>query len=183
MKYIIIAIGFALLTSFYHITTYDEIKGEPYHPIIAGQKGFYKDHQTIYSFSWDSIPTKISGKEYIKQTINYNNDLSIAYYRNDNGNVVYMKPGQKEETIEVPANPQPGMVWYESDSTWIYKITDLKGKLKTPASKFINCLVIQSEHIENNAADKGVLYMQYYQRGRGYVGTKINGQVYSYMLL
>jgi len=162
--------------------TYDEISGKSYHPIILDQKHLYAADLTKYSMYYDTSFTEIQGKKYIKKITDYGNSQTVAYYREDKGNVIYIKPKQKLETIEIPANLAIGIVWYESDSTWKYTITCSKETFETPQAIFLNCLVIQSENINHKAnPDHYRLYLQYYQRGRGYIGTKVGGLVFSYL--
>ncbi|MBA3705446.1 MAG: hypothetical protein H0W84_05970 [Bacteroidetes bacterium] len=172
------------LTSFTYSDkkNYKEIAGESYHPIVLGQKHTYTADLTKYTMYFDSSFTELGNKKYIKETIDYGDSQTFVYYREENKNIIYFKPDQKQETIEIPAIITIGMVWYESDSTWKYTITGIKETFETPTSIFLNCLVIQSENIDRKANPKHYrLYLQYYQRGRGYIGTKLGGLVYSYL--
>ena len=161
---------------------YDEIAGKPYFSCLPGEKTTYRTDFGKYSRFCDSALTLIQGKEYFKQTIDYGTSQTIAYYRIDKGTTLYLKPGQSKETMETPADPKEGTVWYESDSTWRYTITNTKATFETPEARFANCLEIQSEDLR---ARKGQysLYTQFHQRGRGYIGTKIGGVLFSYMIL
>ena len=163
---------------------YDEIPGKSYHPVVLGQKYEYVADLTKYSIYFDSSVTEIQGRKYIKQTVDYKSSQTFAYYREEGGNVLYIKPEQNHETIEIPVNPVVGATWYESDSTWKYTITETRETLETPQAIFLNCLVIQSENIDRRAnPDHYRLYLQYYQRGRGYIGTKVGGLLNSYLTI
>lgn len=163
--------------------TYNYKPGESFHPLLPGQKNYYKTDFSTYSISFDSSETEFREKKYLKHTVDNGKTKSFTYYRVENGNVVYIQSHQKSETVEIPSNPVQGMSWYESDSTWKYTVIDTAAILKTPGGKFQNCLVIQSENIDRKAnPDHSYrIYMQYYQRGRGYIGTKIGGLLYSYL--
>ncbi len=162
--------------------TLDEIQGKSYHPIIPGQKLIYKADLSTYSKTFDTTTIELSGKTYIKCTTDYGTSQSIAFYREEGNRVLYIKPNQISETVQIPENPTIGMVWYESDSTWKYTVTSVVETIETPDTKYINCLVIQSENVNRKAnPDHYEFYMQYYQRGRGYIGTKLGGLLYSYV--
>lgn len=162
--------------------TLDEIPGKSYHPIVFGQKLIYKADLSTYSKTFDTTTTELNGKTYIKCTTDFGTSQSIVYYREDGSRVLYIKPNQTTETVQIPENPSIGLVWYESDSTWKYTITSINEMVETPEAKYINCIVIQSENVNRKAnPDHFGLYMQYYQRGRGYIGTKLGGLLYSYL--
>lgn len=171
-----------ILTSFSVFSqTYDSKPGESFHPLLPGQKNYYQTDLRVYSMYFDSTETEFQGKKYLKQTYEDGASKSITYYRVENGNVLYIQPNQKIEALEIPSNPIQKMTWYNSDSTWMYTIIDTAETLKTPIGKFKDCLVIQSENLDRKAAPHHYrLYLQYFQRGRGYVGTKIGGILYSY---
>ena len=98
--------------------TYNNKPGEPFHPILPGQKSYYKTDLRTYSMYFDPLETVFPGKKYLKQTYEEGASKSIAYYRVENGNVLYIQPNQKSETVEIPSRPIQKMTWYESDSTW-----------------------------------------------------------------
>lgn len=164
--------------------TLDEIPDKSYHPIVLGQKLTYRADLSTYSMTFDSLPTVINGLTYIKCTTAYETGQSISYYRQDGNRVLYTKSGQITETVEIPENPEVGLVWFESDSTWKYTVIAAKETLETPEANYINCLVIQSENINPNANPGHYqLYLQYFQRSRGYIGTKLGGLLYSYVTI
>lgn len=162
---------------------YDEIKGASYHPVITGIKKNYLADMREYSTLFDTTYTYINGKRYLAYTHDYGTFKSSAYYREENGKVIYIESKDQKETIEIPDNPTIGMVWYEGDSTWKYTITSINEIFESPTSTYLNCLVIRSENLDlKKTPNKFQVYMQYYQRGRGYIGTKIAGLVYSYLI-
>ncbi|MBP8192569.1 MAG: hypothetical protein KAX69_03115 [Chitinophagales bacterium] len=162
---------------------YDEIQGKSYHPIIPGIVKNYISDLREYSTLFDTIYSEFNGKRYLRYTHDYGTFQSSAYYREDNGSVIYIKSEKEKETIEIPNNPKIGMIWYEGDSTWKYTITSINEILETPSSTYLNCLVIQSENLDlKKNPNKFQVYMQYYQRGRGFIGTKLGGLIYSYLI-
>ena len=159
---------------------YDEIKNKSYHPIIPGERNYYKADFREYSTYFDTVYTEINGLKYLLSTTDYGKFKTFAYYREENGNVIYLKKGQTKETIEIPNNPTIGTIWYEGDSTWKYTITSINDIFETSNIMFINCLVIISENVDTKAnTNHYQVYEQYYQKGRGYIGTKLGGIVYS----
>jgi hypothetical protein len=183
-KIALIIMIFVSLTSFIKSgkMIYKPIEGKSYHPIIAGQNNTYKTNSDPYKMYLDLDTTTFLGRKYIKQTFDYGNSQSFAYYREENGNVIYINADQKKETIEIPAKLEKGMVWYEGDSTWRYTLIGTNELLETPESIFQNCIVIEAENITSKLyQDHKRLYHQHFQRGRGYVGTKLSGQVVSYL--
>lgn len=175
---------FLLITSFSDKKVYNEIPNKTYHPIVLGQKLNYRADFRTYSIYLDTTTTERNGKMYILQTVADGNYKSYAYFRENNDTIIYIKPDQKSETVQIPARPTLGMTWYEGDSTWKYTITGISETLETPISRFTNCLIISSENIDKSANPNHYrLYQQYYQRGRGYVGSKVGGLIYTYLIV
>lgn len=185
-KEYILILGFAIMlfgfTNNSDKKVFEEQIGKSYHPIKKGQTDTYIADFNKYTISFDTNFTEIRNKKYLKQTTDYNGSQTIAYYREEDGDILYIKPDQINETIEIPKELKTGFVWYESDSTWKYTIKNSSEHFETPISVFKNCLVIQAENIDKNkSAGYYQIYLQYYQRGRGYVGTKVGGLIYSYL--
>lgn len=186
MKFIIITIILIAITAFTFTTkpTFDEIEGKSYHPIVIGQKFIYKTDHSTYSKTFDNATVVINEKSYIKCITNFGYSQSISFYREEGDRVLYIKPNQTLETVQIPENISVGLVWYESDSTWKYTVKSLKETLETPEANYLNCLVIQSENVNYKSnSEYFKQYFQYYQKGRGYIGTKLEGRLYSYVTL
>lgn len=182
-SFILIA-ALLLLINFPDKQIYDEIPNQSYNPITLGKTQVYISDFRKYSIHFDSLSINLKDKKYVKKITDYGSSQTVAFYREDSGSVLYIKPEQTKETVQIPAIPIIGMEWYESDSTWKYTVVGIGEKFETPKSIFLNCLVIQSEVTSrNNNSGYYSLYLQYYQRGRGYVGTKVGGLVYSYLSL
>ena len=155
-----------------------------YHPVKMGAKHTYTDGSIVYNSTFDNKYTERNGKKYLALVSDYGNKSQIlAYYREENGDVIYIKPDQKKETIEIPSQPKNGFTWFESDSTWRYTIRSLNSLLETPNGNYKDCLVIESTPIKlNKTIAKPLHFMQYYQRGNGYVGTIMNGVLNAYLV-
>lgn len=186
-KIILFTVSISLILSAYTFTgkpKYKELKGASYLPLIKGQKKTFKVDLRTYIQYFDTTTIEINGKTYIKSVIDYGPSQSRAYYREENQAVYYLKQGEMNETTAIPTNPVVGDTWLEGDSSWKYTIIGTNEIFETPESVFSNCLVIQSENNDKiKYPNHYRLYLQYYQRGRGYVGTKIGGQLYSYFTL
>lgn len=162
----------------------DEIPNQSYHPLLKSKINKYKRDFSTYKISFDSKKVKVNKKKYYTQIADYGETKLYSYYRENMGSIVYFTTDVKKETVEIPKMQFVGMTWYQSDSTWKYTIISVNDTLKTPKYSFLKCLVIESEDLKcknsNNCYKK---YLQFYQRGRGYVGTEISGLLYTYMVI
>lgn len=157
--------------------------------IIASQTYFREQFQVDDILKHISVCLKSqqgtgNKKKYYTQIADYGETKLYSYYRENMGSIVYFTTDVKKETVEIPKMQFVGMTWYQSDSTWKYTIISVNDTLKTPKYSFLKCLVIESEDLKcknsNNCYKK---YLQFYQRGRGYVGTEISGLLYTYMVI
>lgn len=158
---------------------------KPYHPLEPGSRTRYQIvGGGIYQMLVDAKPVELGGIAYLKQTTDFGQGQTVAYYRQDGGATVYRVKPETAESTEIPAQPQKGQVWYEADSTWRYSVVSTAEELATPTCRYPDCLHLQAEQLGPKAGGRAVqaVFQQYFQRGRGYVGTQMAGKLVTYKL-
>jgi len=161
------------------------VTDKPYHPLEPGSRIKYQIvGGPTYQMLVDTKTVSLSGKSYLKQTIDYGTSQSVAYYRQEGAATVYRAKPEDAESTEIPVQPQKGQVWYEADSTWRYTIVSTAEELSTPVCRYTDCLHIQAEQLGPKAEGRVVraVFQQYFQRGSGYVGTQMAGKLVTYRL-
>lgn len=106
--------------------------------------------------------------------------IDTTYYREDAQHFYHFQAVSKHESVEMPKMPAVGQQWFEADSSWSYTILSMNEKLKTPAAKYTELLLLECEQLTGRDKAKAKRYHLYYARGKGHVATKINGELISY---
>ncbi len=153
----------------------------PYHPVVAGSKLHYQVvGGPAYTMAMATTPITVAGQAYLEQVVDYGTTQTTAYYRQAGQATVYRATLTAPETVEVPATPTVGTVWKE-DSSWRYTVVSTAEAFVAPACTFTDCLHIRAEQLAADGTNKAV-FEQFFQRGRGYVGTQMGGRVMTYLL-
>jgi hypothetical protein len=109
------------------------------------------------------------------------NKSDTAYYREAKENFVSFNATTGKETIEVPKKPTVGQVWYEADSSWVYKIISVNANLSTPIKYYEDLVEVEASQLTGRDGTKYEVYSNFYARGIGYVGSIAEGKLISYL--
>lgn len=114
------------------------------------------------------------------------------YFNTEKRDTAYLRKGEdayyvwdedsQSEFMEVPHAPVKGQAWFGPNDKWHYKILKTTGKISTAYGKHKDLLVIQARQIDAEDQSKYRVYQNHYKRGTGYVGSKVNGRVLSYLI-
>lgn len=160
-------------------TTYSQ----NYSPLKKGNKWTFKMQNSSYTTEVLKEPYTYNGVEYFQTETKYSwGTTDTNYLRVDEkGNELYLDPKSLTETVNMPANIELGYSWTSSDKTWKYEIFRLDEVLKTPKQSFNHCLVIKAEQLSERDKEKLSVYYNYYVDGLGYVGSKNEKGLMSYL--
>jgi hypothetical protein len=159
------------------------LTAQTYSPKTVGSKWFFKMGDN--SFTDEIVEGKFTnnGKDYLKSLRTYSwGDKDLSYFRVDNnGTTFYLDTKSKLESIDVPGQPKTGDSWASADKAWKYTIEDIAAIFKTPTRTFKDCLIIKAEQTGNRDSEKLQTYFNYYVKDIGYVGSKVDGGLMSYV--
>jgi hypothetical protein len=150
---------------------------DSYAPLIPGSSWVYKttdgsfeDYISEEKFTYNKI-------DYFQNIRKYSDGTAaISYYRIEkNGALHYLDNKSFKESIEIPSHPRLSFRWSSSDNKWHYKIVEVDSELKTPLHIFKNCIAIKAE------SNDGSVYINYYSKGIGFVGSKADGKLVAYL--
>lgn len=140
------------------------------------------DNQSFVDLITDKTLTRM-GNEYFQSIRTYSwGDSDTSYFRVEkDGSVYYLDTKSNKESIDVPNNPSLNFKWNSSDNEWQYQVVEVNATLKTPKNTFADCLVIKAEQLNNSDTTKLSTYFNYYSKSIGYVGSKVDDQLMSYL--
>lgn len=159
------------------IVVFSTLQEHPYAPLIPGSSWVYKTPD-------GSFEDYISERKFTHNKIDYFQNIrkysdgtaEVSYYRIEkNGALFYLDNKSFKESIEIPANPRLSFRWASSDNKWQYKVVEVDTELKTPLHNFKNCIAIKAE------SNDGSTYINYYSKGVGFVGSKIDSELVCYL--
>ncbi|MEO7990261.1 MAG: hypothetical protein ABI663_12020 [Chryseolinea sp.] len=159
------------------------LAAQTYTPKTVGSKWVFKMGDNSFTDKIIEGTFSFSGKDYFKSLRKYSwGDEDVTYFRVDStGTVVYLDPKSKLESVDVPGQPKIGDSWVSSDKAWKYEIIDTSATFKTPKQTFKDCLIIKAEQTTNRDKEKLQTYFNYYVKGIGYVGSKVDDGLMAYI--
>ncbi|MTI23277.1 hypothetical protein E1176_19770 [Fulvivirga sp. RKSG066] len=124
---------------------------------------------------------KFENHEYFGLTRTYSWGLrDTLYSRIDSvGNQVDFNPTTRQEHLSVPKNFSLNDTWTTDDGSWQHQIYSTHERLVTPSKTFEDCLVIQAIDLRKK---KRSLYLHYFVRGVGFVGSKKSQELTLYLI-
>lgn len=134
----------------------------------------FVDYYLIQGFTFNSLQYSARVRVY-----SYT-DVDTAYFRESQEGLVYVDPETFVETVDLPKNPQVGQKWQEP-SNWVYEIKSINASLQTPDKEFTNLIEIEAKQTTGESREKFTKYNNFYAEGIGYVGSMVNGTVFSYL--
>ena len=173
-----------LLTSAILILIIGTSYSQNYSPLKKGNKWTFKMQNASYTTKVLKQFYKYKGVNYFQKITKYSWGTSNTnYIRIDKyGSEIYLDPKSFTETINMPAKIELGNSWISSDKSWRYEIFKMNEVLKTPNQTFNNCMVIKAEQLTERDKDKLSVYYNYYVDGIGYVGSKNEKGLMSYLI-
>ncbi|WKK74711.1 hypothetical protein QYS49_23890 [Marivirga salinae] len=166
------------------LITVSSIYSQDYYPLEVGNNWNFKIP------GGDSYSTQVledfynyHGRKYYQVEVKYSwGTTEINYKRKDkDGNEVYLNTKTGTESINIPSKLVEDYSWFSKDKSWKYKIIELNQILKTPVKTYENCLVIKAEQINYQDLNKFQVYYNYYVAGIGFVGSKDEYGLISYL--
>jgi len=159
------------------------LTAQTYSPKTVGSKWTFKMGDNSFTDEIVAGQFTHEGKDYLKKLRTYSwGDKDLSYFRVDNtGTTFYLDAKSKLECIDVPGQPKAGDSWTSADKAWKYTVTDIAGVLKTPTQTFKDCLIIKAEQLGNRDKEKLQIYLNYYVKDIGYVGSKVDGGLMAYI--
>ncbi|SHI00762.1 hypothetical protein SAMN04488109_6721 [Chryseolinea serpens] len=123
------------------------------------------------------------GKNYTRCLRKYSwGDTDTLFSRVDERGTLYsLDSKSRQETVDIPGELKIDHTWVSSDGAWRYEIKSLSGTLTTPNDRFENCLVIKAEQLTGRDKEKLQVYYNYYAKGIGYVGSKLEKGLMAYL--
>jgi hypothetical protein len=141
----------------------------------------YMNGQTFTDYFLDEMKT-INGNQYFTSIRVYSRDnIDTTYYRQTSDNFVFVNTDNFIESIDIPKKPFMGQKWEEPDGNWIYEIKSIDGKLTTPTKTYENLVEIEAKQRTGETKHKLTQYNNFYAKGIGYVASKVDGQLFSYL--
>ena len=160
-------------------TTYSQ----NYSPLKKGNEWAFKMQNATYTTKvLDSFFT-YKEVEYFQSETKYSWGMTeINYFRIDEeGNEIYLDSKSFTETVNMPSRIELGHAWISTDKTWKYEISGLNETLNTPEKIFKNCIIIKAEQLTGRDKGKLPAYYNYYADGIGYVGSKSEQGLVTYL--
>ncbi|MBL0741920.1 hypothetical protein [Chryseolinea lacunae] len=162
------------------VTTLCSLQDPPvYYPLAPGSSWVYKTPDGSFEDIINEQKFTHHKIDYLQNTRKYSDGtVDITYFRiAKNGAVYYLDNKSFLETLEIPSNPKIAFRWTSADDKWQYEIIEVGAALKTPAHIFKNCIAIKAH---SNSKD-GMTYINYYSKGIGFVGSKVDGKLIAYL--
>lgn len=162
------------------LTTYSQ----NYSPLQKGSKKSFKTNNAFYTIEFLKKTLTLNDHEYIQSVTSYSwgksdtTNLRI----DEQGNRIYLDPISLKESIDFPKDPEKGFSWKSTDGAWKYEIYDIGSTFASQKKTYTNCLVIKAEQITGRDKTKFKTYYNYYAEGIGYVGSKTNRGLISWMV-
>ena len=117
----------------------------------------------------------LNGKDYLEYEQTWENGSKYQLYlREDSGTVYQFEDCCDEDTVRLPSKLEQETTWKNADKLVTYEVLSLDEELKTPICEYKNLLALKSIF-------KNGTFTFYYQKGYGYVGCTINGELISYV--
>ena len=152
--------------------------------IAYGQKNTFLSFPSKGSVEYNYVMGEDSFKDcYLSDTINKNetnyrvrirkyswdkkNDTALI--REDKNNYYIKSIKDYYEYIEIPKHPKNGQIWYNFDSSWVYKINNEKAQLRTPLKFYENVIELEASQnpTKNNNSSKFAKYLNFYDKRVG----------------
>ena len=169
------------LTLLYLIT--NMATAQTFSPKTIGSKWTYKMGDNSFTDEITDNDYKFKGKTYFKNLRTYSwGDKDESYFRvDDTGTTYYLDTKSKLESVDIPGQPKVGDSWTSADKAWKYSIVDIAATFQTPKQTFNDCLIIKAEQATNRDKEKLQTYFNYYAKGIGFLGSKIDGGLMAYI--
>lgn len=150
-----------------------------YYPLAPGNAWTYKNPDGSFEDNISDEKFTYKGVDYLQNIRKYSDGTAnISCYRIENdGTVYYLDTESFYESIEIPAIPRKSFTWTSTDNKWKYEIVDIHTELKTPGHTFKDCLAIKAERDRVKE-----VYINYYSKGIGFVGSRMNGELIVYLM-
>jgi hypothetical protein len=184
MKKVKISISLIVLGFLTSMTQMDN-KENVYFPLVLDGEVVFKYMDSKSSVKHTSLAGTVvlDGKEYFPRLMRYSwGSTDTAFFRTENEVVYYFDKKSRSESISMPADLKIGVTWTSTDRAWQYEITSLSAKLETPVRKYKDLLVIRATQLQNRDRDKLPVYLNYYQKNIGQIGSETNGKLMTYRL-
>ncbi len=140
---------------------------------FTGKK--YVVWQDTYYIEHAKSTKTLNKNEYVEFEQTWENGAVYQLYiREDDGTIFQYEDCCDEDTVRLPAEIKEGAIWQTADELSNYQILTTSGTLKTPFCEYKNLLVLK-------ATFKNGVFNFYYQRGYGYIGCTVDGQLISYV--
>lgn len=145
----------------------------PFFSLHTGKK--YVVWQNTYYIEQQIGSKILNGKDYIEYEQSWENgSISLIYLREDSGTVYQFEECCDKDTVRLPNKIEQGTTWETADNQATYEVLSQSEELKTPLCDYKNLLAIKSTF-------KNGTFTFYYQKGYGYVGCTVNGELISYV--
>lgn len=131
----------------------------------------------------DSI-VRINNKSYYRVLKSYSNGkTSFAYFRKtDDSSIVAYDLNTNSESIQLKDKPFINQEWYDSDSSWQFKVYSLNSIYTTPFCEFDSLLELRCYPTPKNKDGVNYKYCSImYKKGIGLVGVLIEKNGYTYL--
>lgn len=169
-----------LLVFFITVLVCQDRESSQYSPLTPGNSWYYETMDGAFDEFISDQPYIHKGIYYVQSIKKYSDKTTeVSLFRiAADGTVYYLDTETFKETPEIPAKPRLNYQWSSTDEKWKYKIIALGVELKTPNRIFKDCMAIKS----TSQTDTNQVYINYYAKGIGFVGTKVGGDLVTYLV-
>lgn len=145
----------------------------PHFTFHTGKK--YVIWQDTYYIEQQIGSKTLNGKAYMayEQTWESGSVFQL-YLREDDGIIYQFEDCCEDDTVRLPSKIKNGTTWKTANKLGTYEVISQTGTLKTPRCDYKNLLVLKST-LKNGT------FSFYYQKGYGYIGCTVNGELISYV--
>ncbi|WP_452219662.1 hypothetical protein [Lacinutrix salivirga] len=147
---------------------------EGYFPLLKSKKYIIWDN--TYYIEEHLGEKTLEGKLYTAYSQTWEaGNVANMFLREEDNAIYQYEANNTPETLRLPKKVKKGNFWKTPDGLLTYKITSIKGTLKTPVCEYKNLLVLKSTFTNGT-------YTFYYQKGYGYVGATQNDTLISFVV-
>lgn len=121
-----------------------------------------------------------NGHRYYIRIRAFKNRNDTSFFRETTDNFVSLDRKTLTETIVMPKKPIVGQTWEGSDGNWIFVVKEIDAILETPTKNYTNLVNIEARQRTKAEKNKFEKYNNFYALGIGYVGSVVDGKLFSY---